>query len=207
MVGPRGQLKISPRAKIVDSFLSVGADAKLTVGDETAIEESKIFVSDAAVFSIGSGSKLGTAKIGVRKRGAVLSIGDRTRIGKTCHILADTSIKIGDFCLFAADILCTDSQNHSLDWKERRQEILSWETGQTDLLLPSWNIRSAPLTIESDCWFGRGASILVAKAGNTDGLRIGRGCVIGAGTVVKDSLPDFSLAVGVPANVIRRLSE
>ena len=51
--------------------------------------------------------------------------------------------------------------------------------------------------IEDDCWLGTGAKVL-------DGVRIGRGCVIGAGAVVTKDIPPYSIAVGVPAKVIGR---
>lgn len=34
------------------------------------------------------------------------------------------------------------------------------------------------------------------------GTRIGRGCIIGAGTVVRGTIPDYSIVVGSPANII-----
>ncbi len=35
-----------------------------------------------------------------------------------------------------------------------------------------------------------------------DGVTIGKGCVVGAGAVVTRDLPDYSVAVGVPAKII-----
>jgi acetyltransferase-like isoleucine patch superfamily enzyme len=52
------------------------------------------------------------------------------------------------------------------------------------------------IVIEDDCWIGAGATIL-------DGVRIGRGSVIGAGAVVKNNIPPYSVAVGIPARVIK----
>lgn len=52
------------------------------------------------------------------------------------------------------------------------------------------------VVIEDDVWIGAGCRIL-------DGVRIGRGSVIGAGAVVTRSIPAMSVAVGVPARVIR----
>jgi acetyltransferase-like isoleucine patch superfamily enzyme len=52
------------------------------------------------------------------------------------------------------------------------------------------------ITIGDDCWIGNRATIL-------DGVRIGRGCVIGAAAVVTRDLPEFSVAVGVPARIVR----
>ena len=56
-----------------------------------------------------------------------------------------------------------------------------------------------PVTIEEDCWLGTGAIVL-------PGVRIGRGSIIGAGAVVTKDIPPFSIAVGVPARVIRQIA-
>jgi acetyltransferase-like isoleucine patch superfamily enzyme len=50
--------------------------------------------------------------------------------------------------------------------------------------------------IESDCWIGANVTILA-------GVHIGRGCIIGAGAVVTHDIPPYSVAVGVPAKVIK----
>lgn len=52
------------------------------------------------------------------------------------------------------------------------------------------------IRIGSDCWLGSGTHIL-------DGVEIGEGCVIGAGSVVSRPIPPRSIAVGVPAKVVR----
>ena len=57
-------------------------------------------------------------------------------------------------------------------------------------------IELAPVVIEDDCDLGVGATIL-------PGVRIGRGAQIGAGAVVREDVPPYSVAVGVPAKVTR----
>ena len=57
-----------------------------------------------------------------------------------------------------------------------------------------------PVTIGNDCWIG-GNSVICP------GVTIGNGCVIGAGSVVTKNIPDNSLAVGNPAQVIRKLNQ
>ncbi len=51
------------------------------------------------------------------------------------------------------------------------------------------------IVVEDDVWLGVGVTVL-------DGVRIGKGAVIGAGAVVKEDVPENSIAVGVPARVV-----
>ncbi len=53
------------------------------------------------------------------------------------------------------------------------------------------------VVIGDDVWIGRRVIIM-------PGVRIGNGCIIGAGAVVTKSIPDFSIVGGVPAKVIRK---
>ena len=53
------------------------------------------------------------------------------------------------------------------------------------------------ITIEDDVWVGGGAHI-------NAGVTIGRGSIIGAGAVVTKDIPPMSVAVGVPAKVIKK---
>jgi carbonic anhydrase/acetyltransferase-like protein (isoleucine patch superfamily) len=54
--------------------------------------------------------------------------------------------------------------------------------------------------IERGCLIGIGAVVL-------DGVRVGAGSIVGAGAVVSKDLPPLSLVVGVPAKLLRELSE
>ncbi|KAG5988420.1 hypothetical protein E4U43_004755 [Claviceps pusilla] len=55
---------------------------------------------------------------------------------------------------------------------------------------------SRPIEIGDDCWIGGHSTIM-------PGVTIGKGCTIGSGSVVTRSIPDFSVAVGSPARVIK----
>lgn len=52
------------------------------------------------------------------------------------------------------------------------------------------------ILVDDDAWLGVGVSVL-------DGARIGKGAVIGAGSVVTGDIPDYAIAVGVPARVVK----
>ena len=58
--------------------------------------------------------------------------------------------------------------------------------------------RALPVSIGRDSWIGGNVSIMA-------GVNIGKGCTIGAGSVVTRDIPDFSVAVGCPARVVKTL--
>jgi acetyltransferase-like isoleucine patch superfamily enzyme len=53
-----------------------------------------------------------------------------------------------------------------------------------------------PIVVEEDAWLGVGVTVL-------SGVRIGRGAVVGAGSVVAHDIPDGAVAVGAPARVVK----
>jgi acetyltransferase-like isoleucine patch superfamily enzyme len=58
---------------------------------------------------------------------------------------------------------------------------------------------SKPVVIEDGCWLGEGCVIL-------KGVRIGKRSVIGANAVVTKDIPEYSIAAGVPAKVIKKIN-
>jgi Acetyltransferase (isoleucine patch superfamily) len=71
---------------------------------------------------------------------------------------------------------------------------------KTDRFMKDQPTLVAKIVIEDDVWIGANATIL-------PGVKVGRGSVIGAGSVVNKDIPEYSLAVGVPAKVIRNRKE
>ncbi len=54
-----------------------------------------------------------------------------------------------------------------------------------------------PVHIDDNTWIGNGVAVLL-------GVRIGKGCVIGANSVVTKNIPDFCIAVGMLARVLKK---
>lgn len=114
---------------------------------------------------------------------ARLYIGDGTGMsGGT--ICAAASVSVGCNVLIGPNCLIVDSDFHSLDPEARR--------------IPGDRGRSRPVVIEDDVFIG--ANALVLK-----GSHIGRGSVIGAGSVVVGVVPAGVIAAGNPARAIREV--
>jgi len=109
-------------------------------------------------------------------------IGDYSYIGPNGVMGAGGPIVIGNHVQMGPNVTIT-AENHLFD--------------EPHLRIDQQGLSHAGIIIEDDCWVGGGAIIL-------DGVRIGCGSVIGAGAVVTESIPPYSVAVGVPARVLRR---
>jgi acetyltransferase-like isoleucine patch superfamily enzyme len=67
---------------------------------------------------------------------------------------------------------------------------------RTDIPIRSQGVRENPITIEDDCWIGSNVTFL-------GGAHVARGSIVGAGALVNEEFPPFSVIVGVPAKVVR----
>lgn len=70
------------------------------------------------------------------------------------------------------------------------------EFADTARTIKSEGARKLPVTIGDDCWIASGTTIVGE-------VTIGRAVVVGAGSVVTSHVPDFVVAAGSPARVIR----
>jgi acetyltransferase-like isoleucine patch superfamily enzyme len=111
---------------------------------------------------------------------AKLEIGEDTLIGPYVCMAGPGSIEIGKDCMIASHTSLY-ANNHI--FKDR----------EIPIRLQGLTCRG--IEIGDDCWLGTGVRVV-------DGVKIEKGCVIGAGAVVTRSLPPYSIAVGVPAKVI-----
>ena len=124
--------------------------------------------------------------------------GSHTKIG--CDFFAnfnftvqdDAEVTIGDRCCFGPNVTIVTPLHPMLP--EERAAFPD-ENGEMRHMC-----YAKPVHIGSDCWFG--ANVVVCP-----GVRIGDGCVIGAGSVVLRDIPAGNFAAGNPCRVIRSLTE
>ncbi len=112
-----------------------------------------------------------------------LHIGEGSRIGIGNVLIGP--IKIGKNCLTAQYIVIS-GLNHN--YQDTTRPIL--EQG----------VSTKQVTLKDGCWIGANCTIVA-------GVTIGKNAVVGAGSVVTKDVPDYAVAVGNPAKVVKILTE
>jgi acetyltransferase-like isoleucine patch superfamily enzyme len=130
---------------------------------------------------IGAGSMVGVGCYFCADQEGKIVIGRNVGINDHCYLTSTHSITIEDDVRIAEFVSIRDYDH---------------EFERTDVPIHKQGLRGAPVLIGAGSWIGRGVMI-------TSGVAIGKGCVVGANAVVTKDLPDWSVAVGVPAKVIR----
>ena len=114
-----------------------------------------------------------------------IKIGKETTIARFAHFVSCNEINIGEYVLIAEKVYITDN-------------LYSFE----DISIP---LKLQPLkslgkvVIGDNTWIGENVCII--------GASIGERCVIGSNSVVLSDIPDYSVAVGSPAKVIKRFNK
>jgi acetyltransferase-like isoleucine patch superfamily enzyme len=172
---------ISPRAQIHCPRLAIGPQCFIDDGVTIYAHH------DGGQVRLGEGVHIYRGTIIEIGRGGSVIIGDHAHIQSHCNIkgflgstIIGRHVQIAPHCGFSP-------YEHGYGDPEapmREQEITS----------------AGDIVLEDDVWLGLSVQVL-------DGVTIGQGTVVGAGAVVTRSLPPHSIAVGVPARVIRHRGE
>jgi acetyltransferase-like isoleucine patch superfamily enzyme len=149
---------------------------------KNVVFEKGVMVFNPQNISIGENVYLGHYTILKGYHKNKLAIGNNVWIGQACFLHSAGGIQIGDAVGIGPGVKILTS-SHVLE--EGKKPILNSK------------IKFAPVIIENGSDIGVGAIIL-------PGVRIGEGAQIGAGAVVAKDVPAYSVAVGVPAKVIRK---
>ena len=106
-----------------------------------------------------------------------VTIGDYCWIGDNATLYSIAEITIGEHSVISQDAyLCTGTHDHR------------------DIAFP---LVASPIAIESECW-------VAARAYVSPGVRIGRGALVGACSVVLTDVPPATIVAGVPARIVAR---
>jgi maltose O-acetyltransferase len=130
----------------------------------------------------------GSIILQARYKHSRITIGSNVEFSNNITIIALSDISIGDNCLIADFVTIVDSDFHDVS-PAKRSNLAEREFSDGAI---------SKTVIGNNVWIG--SRVLVLK-----GVNIGDGCVIGAGSVVTKNIPEYTLACGNPAKVIRPL--
>lgn len=112
--------------------------------------------------------------------GGNVQIGNNSGLGVNCQIMG--TVSLGSNVMMGPDVMFISTAHRF---------------GQIDVPMIEQGFEGdRPIVVEDDVWIG-------ARCICLPGVRIGKGSVIGAGSVVTKSIPGYSVAAGNPARVIR----
>jgi acetyltransferase-like isoleucine patch superfamily enzyme len=173
---------IQPGTDLAESFGTFGDGSYITYPMATMYGASSIHLGEDTLIGRDCSLLVGYAPDDpdVPERGIV--IGDRCVIGAGSTLTAHESIVIGDDVWFGNQVFVSDASH-----------------GYQDPETPIGRQLGAHQAVEvgAGSWIGHGTIIL-------PGARIGRQVVVGAGSVVRGTVPDHAVVAGVPARVVRR---
>lgn len=133
---------------------------------------TEVTIDKKAQLHIGNSFRMRDgAKIRIR-RGAACSIGNNSALGTNNMIVCHERITIGDNVQFAQNVQIYD---HDHDFRHADG-------------LKANHFKTAPVEIGDNCWIG--ANVVILR-----GTKLGAGCVVGAGSVIKGEYPAASVIV------------
>jgi acetyltransferase-like isoleucine patch superfamily enzyme len=130
--------------------------------------------------SIGFRCKIKQGAV-LRTYGGEIKIGNRVSIGEYSVLAGHSRLFIGDCTIIAAHCYLS-AANHIFE----KEGIMRFQ-GEM----------ARGITIGNDCWIGGNTMIL-------DGVELGKGCIVGAGSVVTKSLPDYTVCHGNPVQIFKK---
>jgi acetyltransferase-like isoleucine patch superfamily enzyme len=165
----------------------------LTIRHPHKIEiDDNSFIDDMAVLDAkgeaNEGIRIGKSVIIGRnttlscKEGSIY-LDDFVNLSANCSLLSETEIRIGRYSFMAGHCYLVAGGNHTF--------------ARTDVpIMFQPSIIKGGIHIGEDCWIASSVTIV-------DGVKLGKGCVVGAGSVVARSFRDYTVLLGNPASKIK----
>ncbi|MGE0043375.1 MAG: hypothetical protein AB7H88_01260 [Vicinamibacterales bacterium] len=156
---------------------------KIVIGDNVVIDDGCCLDAkgtDNRGIEVGNGVFVGRNTILSCKNGDIV-IDDHANLGFNCEIFSASRVRVGKHILMAAYTYLVGG-DHLYD----RVDIPVLLQGRT----------ARGIEVDDNVWLGTHVVV-------TDGSRVGRDAIIGAGAVVVGEVPAYAIAAGIPAKVLR----
>lgn len=149
--------------------------------------------NDPKVISLGENCHI-FGQLTVYRHNGKISIGDHCTLGDMSRIVSGKNIQIGNRVLISHNVNILDNNSHPLDAALRHKDFIHNFSSEMQNL----DLKGDDIIIEDDVWIGFNCIIL-------KGVRIGQGAVIGAGSIVTSDIEPWTVNVGNPLRVVRKL--
>jgi len=181
-------LKYSDGLLLVGSHVSIKNPQYISVGRRFVAEDyceiqglSKLGIIFGNNVTIGSYAMIRPSGYYGREIGIGLKMGNNSNIGPYCFIGCSGRIEIGNNVMMSPRVSIY-SENHNFE--------------RVDIPMKEQGVTRGVTIIEDDCWIASNSIIL-------SDVRIGRGAVIAAGSVVSQDVLPYAVVAGVPARVVK----
>jgi lipopolysaccharide O-acetyltransferase len=174
----------SMRNRLIARKLGV---AKINIGPRSCLQGLPFIEMGEDFAAAGSLWLLAFAQHNDQKFSPKIVIGNHVRISRQVQISATHYVEIGDNVLIGSGVLITD-HNHGQYSEEHSSPYVAPAMRPLD--------QNRRVVIGKNVWLGAGVVV-------TPDSFIGEGTIIGANSVVKGNIPRFTVAVGLPAKVIK----
>lgn len=165
--------------------LTIRHPHKISIGNNVMIDDYAVLDAKGADnkgIVIGNNVIIGRNTVISCKNGNI-TIEDNSNIAMNCFIQSAKEVTIEKNVLFSAYCYLIGGGDHL--------------THRTDIPIITQGQVIRGITIKENCLLGAGVIV-------QDGVKIERDTIIGTGSVVTDNIPEFSIAVGLPARVIKK---
>ena len=165
--------------------LMVRKPGQIKIGSRVAIDDVTLLdggVEQETAINLGSGSVISKGCV-IQAKARPLKMGENCDIGAHTILSSVGGIILGDSVLIAGNCYIGGGRYHT-------------EDQETPIMYQGVYSRG-PVVIGDGTWIGASVTIL-------DGVTIGKGCVIGAGSLVTRDVADYTVAIGSPARIIRQ---
>jgi acetyltransferase-like isoleucine patch superfamily enzyme len=171
-------------------------NASIEIGENSVLNGTAIKRHADSKIIIGSGCLI-EGMLATNTSYSQIKIGNETFIGGGSVIESACSITIEDNVLISYQCIIQDSDNHSLIFSLRKDDVTDWKNREYH----NWEITpQKAVLLKKGSWLG--ARVIILK-----GVTIGEGSIVGAGSVVTKDVPDWTIVAGNPATIIRGIPE
>ena len=153
------------------------------------------FSNDRTKIQIGDNTHIYGLLIIYNYAGEII-IGNNCSLSEGSRIVSSNKIIIGNRVMIAHNVNILDNISHPINALDRHRDFME----HYSIGMQTHDLKSQEIVIEDDVWIGFNSTIM-------KGVKIGRGSIIGANSVVTKDVAPWTVNVGNPLRLVRKLEQ